>query len=397
MCWRVIDGVPLCPGKRQNSPWLVISIPILLIIETPEDSQTKSLSKFKDLPPWDFPPTLTPSMITKTEAKRKGITYDLIGLAFFSKVSQHFIARYVDKDSSQIYTYDGMKDKGNAIPDSEPDTELATHIQVANRIQATSNIPPTYVPSLAIYHLRGGAEAQKAFYQSQTKVCEKMYKLRFSTDEPSTLPDVTYCGQECPIVADPGPHQKKKEMKEYLSKMQPDPSLESNKSPTLPLPLAVAGSSKTTPPILVSDQPESEEETTPAIRLPVHAKPGLKINTETKITHSTSSSPRHGIDSPKSPPDSPFNINCRCGLNGDGNIYYNEKEGEAVLCAECEHWSHIACQRNGRASKLRAKEAFFCDFCLVRAPGMGKSDKDHAAERRCAFNKFLFLSGCSGT
>jgi hypothetical protein len=61
-----------------------------------------------------------------------------------------------------------------------------------------------------------------------------------------------------------------------------------------------------------------------------------------------------------------------------------------VLCAECEHWSHIACQINGRASKLRAKEAFICDFCQVRAPGMGKSEKERAAERRCVFSKSLF-------
>jgi hypothetical protein len=64
-----------------------------------------------------------------------------------------------------------------------------------------------------------------------------------------------------------------------------------------------------------------------------------------------------------SPPDSPFNIKCCCGLEGNGNTYYDEKEGEAVLCTECEHWSHIACQQNWRASKLQAKEPFFCDWC----------------------------------
>jgi hypothetical protein len=120
-CWRVKDGVPLCSGKREDSPRLVISIPVLLILEAPEDSDTNSSSKFKNLPPWDFPPTLTPSTITESEAKQRGITYDLIiasGLGLFSKVSAHFIARYADQES-QIYTYDSMKNNGNAI--LEPD------------------------------------------------------------------------------------------------------------------------------------------------------------------------------------------------------------------------------------------------------------------------------------
>ena len=68
-CWRVKDGVPLCSGKRQDSPRLVISTPVLLIIEAPEDADTHFPSKYKDLPPWDFPLTLTPSTITKSEAK----------------------------------------------------------------------------------------------------------------------------------------------------------------------------------------------------------------------------------------------------------------------------------------------------------------------------------------
>lgn len=371
-CWRVKDGVPLCSGKRQDSPHLVISIPVLLIIEAPEDSDTMSFSKFKDLPPWDFPATLTPSSITKTEAKRKGITYDLVGLGFFSRSSSHFIARYDDKKSSQIYTYDSMKNNGNAIPDPETDAELATHIQVANRIQATNNIPPTYVPSLAIYHLRGGVDAQKFFYQNQTKTCSKTYHLQFSsTDELSTLPDVTYCGQDCPIMSEPGPHQKQKGMREYVSTKQQDSSFLSRESRTLADKTSVPVKTSQPPPIL-ADGPESEEETFP-MQPDRNLKPTLKVDTETKITHPSS------LDSP---PDSPFNINCRCGLKGNGNVYYDEKDGEAVLCTECEHWSHIACQRNGRASKLRAKESFFCDFCQVRVPGMGKSEKYRAAERR---------------
>lgn len=359
-CWRVKEGEPLCSGKRQDSPRLVISIPVLLILEAPEDSDTNSSSEFKDLPPWDFPPTLTPSTVTKSEVKRNGITYDLIGFGLFSELSMHFIARYADKNSD-IYTYDSMKNDGNAISDSLAELELLDAELVASRIQA--NIPPTYAPSLAIYRLRGGADAQQAFYQRQTKACSKMFNLQFSTGELSTLPNVTYCGQECPIALEPGPHQKRRGLTEYISR-KPSESV-----PTVTVQVAAG----------IVDGPESEDETIP---LKPHGKPALKIDTKTATDRDPTQAASSFIDSP---PLSPFNIKCRCGLKGDGNVYYDEKEGEAVLCSECNHWSHIACQRNGRASKLRAKEAFLCDFCLVRPPGMGKSEKDHAAERRCVF------------
>ena len=375
VCWQVKDGVPLCSGKRQDSPRLIISTPVLLIIEAPEDSDTHFPSKFKDLPPWDFPLTLTPSTITKSEAKRKGKTYDLIGLGLYSKASMHFIARYADKESAQIYTYDSMKNNGNAISDPEPDTELATNI--SSQLQA--NIPSTFAPCLAIYHLRGGTDAQEAFYRSQTEACSKKFNLEFSTTKLSTLPDVTYCGQECPIALDPEPRQKQRGLKEYISK---NPEPKPGESPTGTDNKSESVSPEASPLVLLIDGPESEEETIP---LHSHRKPALKISTTKTNTEITSIYPT----APDSPPDSPFNIKCRCGLKSDGNLYYDEKEGEAVRCTECEHWSHIACQRNGRASKLRMKEAFYCDICQVRAPGMGKSKKDYASERRCVL--FIFL------
>ena len=55
-----------------------------------------------------------------------------------------------------------MKNKGNAI--SEPDAMLATHI--AGRVQV--DIPPTYAPSLAIYHLHGGAHQENKNFLEAT-------------------------------------------------------------------------------------------------------------------------------------------------------------------------------------------------------------------------------------
>jgi hypothetical protein len=158
-------------------------------------------------------------------------------------------------------------------------------------------------------------------------------------------------------------------MKEYVSQCSKD----ADHATELPKDNDLV-TSEASPPEIV-DEPESEEETIHSGRIT-----GLKIDTKTEITEA------------ESPPDSPFKIKCRCGLEGDGNVYYDENEGEAVLCTECECWSHIACQTNGRASKLRAKDAFFCDFCQVRVPGMGHLDKYRASERRCAI--IILISFC---
>jgi hypothetical protein len=88
--------------------------------------------------------------------------------------------------------------------------------------------------------------------------------------------------------------------------------------------------------------PETEEETIP---------PGPTVNL---AVSPISNSPNL---SQGSLPNSEFDINCRCGI-----AYYQE-DGEVVQCEECKDWSHIACQRNGRASNLPKNKPFLCDSC----------------------------------
>lgn len=61
---------------------------------------------------------------------------------------------------------------------------------------------------------------------------------------------------------------------------------------------------------------------------------------------------------------SEFPINCRCGFQGDGDSPDIEDE-KCIQCGTCSQWSHIACQYDGRASKLAAKARFTCHDCDI--------------------------------
>ena len=73
--------------------------------------------------------------------------------------------------------------------------------------------------------------------------------------------------------------------------------------------------------------------------------------------------PNRPISPPSSLLNSDFSMSCRCGLRGNGNILYRQEDGEAIQCEECREWSHIACQKDGQADRLKKNEPFFCDFC----------------------------------
>lgn len=321
-CWRVSkEGQPLCPGERVDLKDLILSIPVLLNLEVELELNSKTRV-------WDFPETLYP--LTETLASDHGVAYDLIGLALFSSTMGHFIARHASGDHKLIYTYDGIENGG--VPIIEQKATFRTHVS-GKKIK----IPAGYSVYQAFYYLRGGANAQKMFYELRIKDLLGDLNLQVVRSDPNKLPSITYQSNQlvkldknfCSAWTSKGDAY----AVEYVSNKKADDLARDN-----------------------THQDSAPEES-------LHSRP---------------------ISPPFSLPNSDFSVSCRCGLSGDGNILYREEDGEAIQCEECREWSHLACQKNGRADRLKKNEPFFCDFCDPRylMPNKTEGTSKRVSERK---------------
>jgi len=209
-------------------------------------------------------------------------------------------------------------------------------------------LPKGFAVWEAIYLLRGGLAAQDKFYEIRTKEYAARYHLYFSEITLDELPTVSY---RCA-----GFHEMEKKDRLWMLRPERAGTTEYLSTIVPSLPPAQEG-------------PESEEET---------IAPGQNPPSSTlpPVTQSSSQ---------ESLPDSAFALNCRCGATADANVVYLHEDGEAVQCDECSEWSHVACQRDGRASTLKKNEPFLYDNCDLEAikrqlPSWGK--KSRASERK---------------
>lgn len=385
-CWRCKNGTFLCDGTRTDIRNIVASIPMLFAVEIFNECLTEQDS---DMPLliWDFPAQLFPG--TKKSGKESGLVYNLMGYGLTNLRGDHFTARFASEDRKIIWTYDGMKHKGCSV--QEQNAKFKTHM-TGSKIR----IPEGTVIYEAFYVLEGGPRAQELFYLQRGSALLHKFKLSLSPGL-SKVPVVRYKLPGLTIMAPENrfwllnPHRIK--YSEYISTTAPkqirqkDPQdIESEDEPVdteqgVPLELSPK-------PYVYADDTEkiSTEELAPQIScqpiipaenthkrateegVPPHVS--LEPDLPTENTENISP-PVVGTGTRESPvvslPDSQFNLDCRCGINGDGNRFYDPHiYGTAIQCNQCKDWSHVACQRDGRASNLTSKDKFWCDNCDLR-------------------------------
>lgn len=321
-CWRVNrEGERLCSGSRTDCDNLIISIPVILIIETADDLPAHLR--------WDFPETLfTSSSSTALNEKRH---YELVGFGLHSHADNHFMARFRD-DKDIIYAYNDLENSGWAVP--IPGATVSSHL-TGDSIP----LPPTYKICSAVYRLEGGTDAQMSFFKTRQAQLESYHHIRCSTGVSLyRIPDATYVhpdfekmdAADCFWLGNPFTERSE----EYILSKQPSDSEDD----------------------LTINKPDgSASATAIAPRKPYRVIKSPPSNTEDILPSQSSVS---------SVPNEDFNLICRCGDRVDGNkVYDSTFVGEAASCDACRRWVHIACQKGGRAHGLTEQSSFFCDRC----------------------------------
>ncbi|KAH6880960.1 hypothetical protein BKA70DRAFT_1411486 [Coprinopsis sp. MPI-PUGE-AT-0042] len=362
-CWRVHDGVRCCSGEPVETPYLVASIPIVLFIRTDDSYHEDGASQ---QPEWNFPPRLLPG--TRKDAKDSGLFYQIVGRVFYD--GQHYksrIARYRPQTMGDtewkpelegLYQYDGMNDCGCATL-----VEGVVLDKFISGDKTEVGLPMGTRTAAVAYRLVGGLRAQELFFEKRRQELEKLYNLQLS-DDLLTLPQVTNSSskyrpikpeeQAWTLDVDLHAEYVANEMISSPQKKSTSPSKEA-RLPAAALPSKV-NSRVSNPPTIPakwknhskSDSGAQSSQQAKDVVAPKPKQQEVNVNNVPKSER----------------PGSPYPFHCRCGAEGDGHIIAEETQaGGTVMCERCEKWSHISCQRDGRASKLGPKKKFICDIC----------------------------------
>lgn len=309
---------------------------------------------------WDFPSRLLPR--GKRAAGDHGLVYDMVGRGLYNPDTSHFIARYAAKENSAIFTYDGMRNNGHSV--REKKATLESHL-----CGSSIEVPKGFRTHVAVYHLRGGLKAQEFFRREQIEAAHRLHHLAFSGVKLDVKPSVVYDGKDMTHLADEdrywmsNPYSDK--TAEYVTYMPGQDG--GDEGPT------TSESS-----LDMGDQPQVAKK---SMRRIIIETSDVDLSDDGNPVMEPSRCPSSPLARSPAPPapssvpsqaESLFPFNCRCGASGDGNTMTHDN-GPAIQCTICDNWSHIACQRDGRASQIGKQESFTCDFCGLTHIKMGQS------------------------
>ncbi|KAJ7572400.1 hypothetical protein C8J56DRAFT_1068918 [Mycena floridula] len=374
-CWHVRQGKKLCKGTCEECQCYV-SLPVILIIEMMYDSNDQQPSS-----PWKVPLWLK----AWTSAKGTPLSYEL--RARILSNTGHFKVRYRGStiEEQGLFEYDGVLHGGRPI--SLRNATLASHL--AGPDSGLKDLPKGYYTCTVIYQVLGRLSTVHQFHRDQIAALKLFHNVEFSTDTLSVLPRLSLVDPAYEICPDKDrdwlAYPKQSKMIDYR---QVKFKRKSGNS----------GSSVTKKPKI-----ESSDHREPADVVDLTSDvEGRSLDSDLETKDWENDSEWAGIksqdsqttdlpafilgyspsrdQSPSDPNDfgsDKFEMNCRCGVKGDGTRLGLGISGaeETVICRLFGKSSHLACQagdknRLGEIDRLRIlgrdgdlTSLFSCHLC----------------------------------
>ena len=391
-CFRTCDGERFCSGQCYSYS-LFVSFPVVLVLEFKGSLVDK----------WDVPSKLhplRPKDIKENNLTEKGLEYELVGRVLYKESTGHFCCRLRNLNRKGAYDYDDMKSEGFTRPISSSEKK-SNHLSGQGK---DIGLPEGFITHMAVYQLSGGAAAQQLILEHQLRAIRKEYEVECTAKSLEDLQTCTVKISSSSIIPLPSSERfwlKDPDRTDILGYVKgsvatatrPSRNTTSRTKNSSNLKLKIPARGKHS--VAEGNEPSSStalddtSDTTEIVPVVALGRKRRRSSHITVISVDSTSSSSHlstpepdtsrtnqatkepGESSPQNPPlqephaEEPeaIVVKCRCGVRGGREVDRLSK----IKCSACNTWSHIGCQKDGRASDLsaRALETYECDTCFL--------------------------------